>query len=111
MFLKEKEKKAKQTRLLGGPLSSIPDFSDRPLHAGARWLGRASVKGLRRIFMVNYSFTAQHPAVRRVIFGNVWVPPPPPRIYNHAVANAPWRPNPVNARCFLNATDNKQLNA
>lgn len=71
MFLKEKEK-AKQTRLLGGPLSSIPDFSDRPLRAGARRLGRASVKGLGRIFMVNYSFTAQHPAVRRVIFGNVW---------------------------------------
>lgn len=70
-------KKEKQTYLLGGLLSSISDFSDRPLHAGARWLGKASVKGLRRIFMVNYSFTARHPAVRRVIFGNVHMPPPP----------------------------------
>lgn len=49
-----------------------------PLLAGARWLGKASVKGLRRIFMVNYSFTAPHPAVRRVIFGNVHVLLPPP---------------------------------
>lgn len=52
-----------------------------PLHAGARWLGKASVKGLRRIFMVNYSFTARYPAVRRVIFGNVHMLGPPPPIF------------------------------
>lgn len=90
-----KEKKAKQTHLLGGPLSSIPDFSDRPLHAGARWLGRASIKGLRGIFMVNYSFTAQHPAVRRVIFGNVWVlSPPTPLPAERVFTTTPWQTYP-----------------
>lgn len=40
--------------------------------------------------------------------------PPPPSgacVYKRAGANVLLRPNPFNARCFLNATDNKQLNA
>lgn len=97
--------------LLGGPLSSISDFSDRPLHAGARWLGNASVKGLRRIFMVNYSFTAQQPVVRRDILGTFACFPPAERVFTSAVLQM-YSSIPIHLlQGFLNATDNKQLNA
>lgn len=81
----EKKKKKKKAYLLGGLLSSISDFSDRPLHVGARWLGNASVKGLRRIFMLNYSFTARQAAVRRVILGPFACFPPAEHAFTSAV--------------------------